>query len=751
MEWDRRTFLKTLLTWGVSQAGIEWFLREPKIQHYYQTLATPTPRKLALLVGINDYNNHFNLQGCVTDVERQQELLVHRFGFANGDILTLTGGQATREGIERAFTEHLIQQAKPGDVVLFHFSGYGNYVKGDPNQGSISPTQQRGLVPKDGILSTKNNPTTNDLLEETLLLLGRSLETDKLTMVLDTSYHYGGQELQGNLHGRTFPFEGQQPSPEEIDFQSQLKEQLKAKNIKIKPSQIPGTLLKAAQDQQVATEITGNGFSVGLFTYVLTQYLWQVTPNRKVIVASERTSEDMLPIRGKQQQPKVQPQDKQPLFTYYLLPTNSQGAEGIITEVEDKTTATIKLTGLPISVLQHYGLNSCLRIVDQQLSSPITVQLRSRDGLTGKVRLVQTSENQTETSPLKKGQLLQESLRLIPKTLGITVALDRNLQRIERVDATSAFSSMKMVSSVITAGEPGADCVLGRKQATLPPEDEDSSESETIGGYGLFLVGGVRVPNTFGQSGEAIKSAVERLQPALRKLLAVKWWRLTLNEGSSLLGLGASLENLDQDPSLVLQRQALRQISSKTSFSPSSETETLAHKPPSLTVSDLKDLPQLPQGSRLQYHLTNRSDRPIYYLILGVDASGQTIAYLPPYGKNQTQEKVSLSPGETRVVPASSRGLNWTVASNPGWEQIIIIGSQYPFEKTFETLGHLPGFKSDHGQILTLNDPLKVSQSILEDLDRVSAVSSDLVGTTTDSYVLDVSTWATLTFVYQVI
>ncbi|WP_267383755.1 caspase family protein [Cyanobacterium sp. uoEpiScrs1] len=752
MEWDRRTFLKTLLTLGISQAGLEWFSKQPKIKRHYQILATPTPRKLALLVGINDYSSHYKLKGCVTDVERQRELLIYRFGFSRKDILTLTERQGTRERIERAFTEHLIQQAKAGDVVLFHFSGYGNHVKDSLYDTSHSSSiRQRGLVTKDEIFSTKSTSITNNLLEETLLLLGQSLATDKLTMVLDTSHHYSGKELQGNLQGRTFPYEAQQPSLEEINFQAQLREKLKAKNIQAKPSQIVGTLLRAAQNQQVATEIMGDGFSAGLFTYLLTQYLWQATPTSKIIISLENISEHIFPIRGQQQQPQLQQNSKQPFFTYYLFPVTFEGAEGVIIHVEEKTTATIKLTGLPLSVLQNYGLNSCFKVVGPKSLHPVSVQLYSREGLTGKVRLLQIPQNQADTCPLEKGQLLQETLRVIPKTLGLTVALDKNLERIERVDATSAFASIKIVSSVITAGEPGADCVLGRQRETLMVDGGNSSKSETEGSYGLFLRGGIPVPNSFGQSGEAIKSAVERLQPTFKKLLAIKWWHLTLNEGSSELGLEVTLKNLDQDSFLVLRRQTLRKLSSVKISSTSTQTDFSSPTSSSSDFLQLQHLPQLPQGNRFQYQLENRSDRPIYYLILGVDASGQTIAYLPSQQQNKTQQKVYLSPGETRLIPFSSRGLNWTLASSQGWGQMMIVGSKFPFTKTLETLAEFPGFKLDQGQIFTLEEPLKIAQTLLGDLNTSGSLSNELAGTFNDSYALDNSTWATLSFVYQVI
>ncbi|ACK64648.1 peptidase C14 caspase catalytic subunit p20 [Rippkaea orientalis PCC 8801] len=711
MKWDRRTFLKTLLTWGVSQIGLEGFRGQPKIQQYYQTLAAPTPRKLALLVGINDYGTPFNLKGCLTDVERQKELLIYRFGFSPQDILTLTGQEATREAIETAFQEHLTQQAQGGDVVVFHFSGYGNLVK------SSSGELLRGLIPSDGIISTKGQIVTHNLLEDALILWGRSLATEKLTFVLDTSYHYLGQELQGNLKVRSFPSSSQEVDPQELARQ-------------ITGTAPKGIILGASGQEQVATEIASSGFSSGLFTYALTQYLWEVTSPSNVTVTLGKTTETLLPIIGTQQQPQPRDGDKQPLFTYYLLPTPSHGAEGLITSLDDSTNATIKLTGLPLPLLQHYGLNSCFTVTTSPPSSPILVQLRSREGLKGKVHLISALDPNSDVSALAVGQFLQESIRFLPKTIGLTVALEKNLERIERVDATSTFSAIAQIHSVITAGEPGADCILAKETLT-----EETDLSPSSGGYGLLLPGGVQVPNTFGQSGEAIKSAVERLRPDLQRLLAAKLWRLTLNEESSQLPIRVSLESLDQDSPVIDQRQTTRRVG---------EGEKAQETPLADLTKPSHGLLQVPRGSRLQFRWQNLGDRPIYYLLLGIDARARTLAYLPP-------EAALIAPGETLVVPSPTLGLNWTVASTPGWEQILAISCSSPFKKTFETLRQSTPSKPDQGQILLLNTPLTVAQALLQDLHGASAVKSELLGTATDSYALDVKIWATLSFVYQVV
>ncbi|MEO1429146.1 MAG: caspase family protein, partial [Cyanobacteria bacterium J06633_8] len=163
----RRIFLKRigsiLAVLGVTESS--WWTQASRLQ---QALADNNPRKLALLVGINQYPQIPALKGCLTDVELQRELLIHRFGFQPSDILCLTNKQATRQGIENAFLEHLVNQAKPGDVVVFHFSGYGSRIKTKSLLGGM----ENALIPVNGTKIIKDSETiANYLLEDTLLLL----------------------------------------------------------------------------------------------------------------------------------------------------------------------------------------------------------------------------------------------------------------------------------------------------------------------------------------------------------------------------------------------------------------------------------------------------------------------------------------------------------------------------------------------------------------------------------------------------
>jgi hypothetical protein len=88
--------------------------------------------KRALLVGCNYPGTQCELKGCVNDVDRMRVLLVQRFGFHNDEILQLvdddpSSRQPTGANIRQCLVK-LIQGVRPGDAIVFHFSGHGTQV-----------------------------------------------------------------------------------------------------------------------------------------------------------------------------------------------------------------------------------------------------------------------------------------------------------------------------------------------------------------------------------------------------------------------------------------------------------------------------------------------------------------------------------------------------------------------------------------------------------------------------------------------
>ncbi len=742
MKWDRRTFLQTLLTWGIAQGSIIWPSYNSRLYKYHKALAESTNRKLALLIGINTYTKGLSLKGCLTDVEIQKDLLVNRFGFHPKNILTLVNEQATCQNIKNAFIEHLVNQAKAGDVVLVHFSGYGAQVKIPQSRISTvsnHPILTQGIIPSIGNQTTKHINLTNSILQETLCLFGKLIDTEKLTMVFDTSYHSTGEINQGNLRVRSLPYQLLETDIDELILQTELKN--KIQNDKVSAN--CGIILSAAGKNQIATEIKGNGFSAGLFTYALTQYLWSVTPASQINIALNKATEEILPIMGESQKPEQKDSAQNSFLAYHLLPTNFQGAEALISHAEDLDNIQIIFTGFSANILRHYGLNSIFHTISSNSLS--FFQLHSHDGLKGKVH--QILKGVKNYQPSLTGQLLQEAVRCLPRTLGLTVALDSKLQRIERVDATSAFSVIDIVSDITNDEEEPVDCILG----LLVSFSSSTSDSRPLtlsekSKYGLFLPGGVQFPNTSGKTGEAIKSAIERLRPNLEKLLAVKLLRLTVNEGSSKLLCSIKLEGLNPESYPIDQRRTTR---NKIFTSQAGDVKGNSHD-----VATLQGLPKVARGTRLRCCLYNQGDKNLDFIIFGINSNGKVIAYVPAREEGielKTQNASFLEPGIKNIIPSISSGLSWTASSTRGWEQILSIASIYPFYNTWQALKQIPEFKIEKDQIIILEDPLSIAKALLEDLNMASIKTNKMVTSSYDTYNLDVKTWSTLSFIYQII
>ncbi|MBW4539184.1 MAG: caspase family protein [Myxacorys chilensis ATA2-1-KO14] len=736
--------------WGTAQLGLGF-------RHTAQALAQPTTRKLALLIGINAYRNG-NLNGSLTDVELQRELLTYRFGFQPSDIVTLTDEKATRSQIETAFTEHLINQAKPDDVVVIHFSGYGTLLK----LGATTDDVQSALITAD---EPSQELITNAIPEDTLYLLLRSLPTHQVTTVLDTSYFYPGYPLQGNLNIRSLASPGEFDQVAQIDqtehlLQEKLLNTLGLDRAQVRTQrrsgQMPGIVLSAAGDQQVATEAPWNGFYAGLFTYALTQQLWQALPDSSLRLNLSRTAERIGRRVDQKQQITLSGKNRgssgsalsanSPLKPYNLSPSQPP-ADGVIVAIDDSKTAQLWLGGLAPQVLEQYSLNSLFTVeaaeeAETELQPLPLLQVYERNGLTARAKTVATPATQDAT--LSLGQRVQEAIRVLPRSVGLTIAIDANLKRIERVDAISAFSAISHISAV-TAGEQSADYLFGSVRTTTQVA---SLSNDAIAGsispssYGLFSQGREAIPKTLGDSDEAVKFAVRRLAPQLQTLLGAKLLGLTVNDSSSQLGVRATLAQLGTPEKWLVQQQ----------------TDRVAADSNLVTPSDGK-LITIPVGSRVQYHIQNTSTQPIYVLILGLDNGGTAVRVGHPPQVVALQSPSSapsppncIAPNESMTIPLVGTNSEWIVGDPAGLAETYVICSRTPFERTERLLAA----DSSSGVIHPIANFLEVAQAVLQDLHQASAPSelrdansAQWIGAT-DVFALDVNAWATFRFTYQV-
>lgn len=772
MALTRRALLRktSLVLAGLSFS--DWYLWKFANQ-YQQVLAQPTSRKLALLVGINQYRDlgkNSKLKGCLTDLELQRELLVHRFGFHPDDVVVLKNKQATLKTIEAAFAAHLIEQARPQDSVIFHFSGYGCLLNRYANSAPKDkiPPSGKVLIPFDGDFgnSESHQAIKNALLEDKLALWFRSLNTQQNLCVLDAGFTYPGKALLGNLRVRSLPEIQQEVSlPGDLEQQEKLLNQSQRRST---PSEL---ILAASQNSQTAVEAQWHDFSSGLFTYVLTQHLWQLSSSQKFSVSFNRIVSDLEHRVGRVQQPTLRGQSSTD-----ILPGLSLGAsaDGVVTNIEDNgEDVTVWLGGVLPQVVDHYEATTCFKVVATEGGFPgsqtlpgnsarpisdannvtpdLLIHLESCRGCVGTGRCNQEGQ-------LSSGQKIREAFRVMPKTITLNVALGSQLNRIERVDATSAFSDMSNINPVI-AGEQNADVlftqappssqvIVNSVPSDVSEGDETQSAPPPQTQYGLFSQGGEELADTRGESGEAIKTAVNQIHDTLKLLLASKTLDLTVNDFSSRLGAMVFLEAVDPEKTQVLARQNTPRapwIVKDTSSSNLSAFEKQGQ------------VVQLSRGQHIQYRIQNYSDSPLYWLVLGVDNRTQFFTIYSPEAllavpETETTSQDTVSPGESLTVPFSMN--EYVVRGPAGLATTYVILSRSPFVKGLGEIASKIRQSSSNTSpvVVRLANPLEVAQQVLQDLHDGSIQTAEQMGIASDSnWVWDVDQWATFQFTHEVI
>ncbi len=220
-----------------------------------------SPKKLALLIGINTYkypDRVSPLAGSINDVEDMRQLLIGKFQFLPENILVLKDSQATHAAIIEAIKGHLIAKAQQGDIVVLHYSGHGSQMK-DVTGKMISGVDET-IVPYD---SRDPGGKVFDISGAELhpLLVQLASKTTNLTFILD-SCHSG--TLVRGARVRSIPMDTRTPPPMSA-----------TREVGTKPTEATPkfAFLSAATSKESAFEHSANGADHGAFTYFLTQQL----------------------------------------------------------------------------------------------------------------------------------------------------------------------------------------------------------------------------------------------------------------------------------------------------------------------------------------------------------------------------------------------------------------------------------------------------------------------------------------------
>lgn len=698
---------------GVILGGLG--LSQSRLLGWQQALADTARRKRALLIGINQYPNAVlgpklkPLHGCVTDVELQRQLLVHRFGFADDDIVTLVDAQATQAGILEALFQ-LADTSVANDCVIVHFSGYGAQVMLD---GKAVKT----WVPVDGVLPTSDNPMSKDVPVPWVKQILAKLKTKQVFTVVDAG-HSQPISLSGGYYGRA---RTDIPTVDGIDFpevSASLASELEKIQTRTEPAFFPGDLLLAARDGQPVIERQWDDFGAGLFTYALTRYLWSAQLPAGLSAAMRGAQELILPLVPNQTPYwTTRTADEHTIYGETDLPS----LDAVITAVDGRSVS-LWLGGLPADVVQYgekFGLSQ------QSDSNVPKFMARAHAGLTGRLKLPEG-----ETAVV--GQPLYEITRILPKALPLVVSLDSDLARIERVDATSALAALSFVDS--TDDTHPADCMLGK----VPPDKVTEmavSRTSTKQIYGLFTPTRELIVGSLAKQDEAVKMAVSRLAPKLKTILAMKLLRLSENQASSHLAVRLNLLLAGETDKLVLQRET-RRASGKSSKSRLADAVNRQNYPVEFS-----------KGSQIRYQALNFGESPVYSMLLGFDAHDRMMAFFPSsdgqsYTLETLQTALTLAPGTATAMPSQT---TWLVDDSEGRVETYLVCSSRPLTQCWQEL--LTLVNTTNNQRVPLGEhALRLIQALMDDLNDPKAAEND-----TDSYTLNTAQWATVGCHYSLV
>jgi hypothetical protein len=716
----RRHFLQaagtTLATIGLSQLD---FFTQANSTH--QVLAQPGSRKLALLIGINSYTGGIpQLFGCMSDVEMQYELLRHRYGFNESDIIKLTDDtqeKPTRNNILRAFEEHLIKQAKPGDTVIFHYSGHGALIT-DPDPYDPANKTNGTIIPIDASYNNRN-----DIMGKTLFLLSSQIKTDNYTMILDSCHSGGGTRGNHRVRSSTRPNTDDtkaNPSSAELKYQEQQRSNLgwDTNTLKTKRSKgtAKGVAIGSAQSSQLAVDASFDGFSAGALSYLLTRYLWQL-PSSTDLSKSEpiTTTFDRLALITKEvaaassnpQEPLKDIAPGSPLATapVYNLPAVRPSAEGVIRKIDrSRKSDPIEfwLGGVSETSLKGFAPGSLFSIIDDQGKPIGELEQTGRSGLVANGKLI------SGEMP-KPGTLLREKLRNLPSNILLKVGLDENLGN-DRDAIAAEFKDSSIVKIVplnqrSTVQRSTVDFIIGRltEEARTAGKARSVILSQPNDSIGLFTGSYEPVDRSlFGRLGESPKNVADRLRPKLKMFLARQYLAQTVNGNASQLKVDVSVKALATNNTQVLSKSGTRSV--------------VSDAPEAYKISTDPEKP-----TRMDIILVNQESNPVYVSAIQIGTDG-AMTILHPAEWDAPEIASAIQPGKDLVIPLA-------IVPPAGFFEILIITSASSLReslKGLQTIANSRGIKKDYipldGSTRSTKDSpdsvVNVAQGYVRDLTR---------------------------------
>jgi hypothetical protein len=271
--------------------------------------AQPDGQRLALLVGISDYDrgtnpgDGFGKLSTGPDIANLSFVLKTYYSFNDSNIRILQNENATQENIIKEFKQQLIDKAKPGDRILFYYTGHGHVVvdtSGDEttdqldevlvtwvpkDKQALSPDQRHALM---YMLDDTYEGLLQQLAQKMRAANGKVLGS--ITVIFDSCH--SGSAIKGNLvaKGRSWNKKIDGPLP----FGARSNEV--ASGWLGRKDKFDGIVfLAASQSGQLSYMMPGSGNKGSILTYYLTEFLTNIAREKSANITNKQMFDSIAP------------------------------------------------------------------------------------------------------------------------------------------------------------------------------------------------------------------------------------------------------------------------------------------------------------------------------------------------------------------------------------------------------------------------------------------------------------------------
>jgi hypothetical protein len=395
-------------------------------------LKPPTVKRPAV-EGDARYWRFDDLDGAVNDV-RLMKAVLESIGFQ--DFVVLTDQDATADAILQALQKNLVDDAQPGDVRLFYYSGHGNHVK---NRASSEQDQEdQTLVPAD---NWRNVPDIRD--KEISRILFQAARKGVIVTLIADSCHSGSLARGAwNSSGKARTNSGVRAGSPGVTLHEPVAndppDRDPATHQPIDPEMLGVLTLAAAQPNQEAREVQTEDGAHGAFTWALAQALrYAAEPMDRTFARTMAA----LGANGAIQQPAMGGPSR---FSQTILGKPAGPGGGLTVVVDSVKGADIHLRG-GVAI----GLYPQCRL--KTVSQPgVTVEIASSEGLSGSIAHVVGQGN------VKPGDVLTLDRWVVPAKAGLRVSIPKPAPTAEVARAAAEFGKLRGDAAIEWLDDPTA-------------------------------------------------------------------------------------------------------------------------------------------------------------------------------------------------------------------------------------------------------------------------------------------------------